>query len=347
MMLFQQWESSWSRDPQSTTRAPMATVWYYCEFCPSHKPLLLCSPHVTKQPMPRNWLNQHEYALLRVVQAYGYVLYKLAKHHWTNTYGVVYHFCELQNIAYLVVTHLNTGVLWSEYFTPECLFNREVYCSSRLKAGIGIGLIWRLFQGRGKWLSVRKRWHEKEGNRYVVELNFINVVLCIGIPHRHRHWSYYYCVRQYEAAIKIPLSSLLLYSFFRRRSCTIDIPFDCSTSILQPSSCPDNCRNGTLQERIIPFCMQIEKVIFIGDSSNFDTSLWWFSETHFAGISYSSKNSPTIIPSSWLIEILLSRLNSSSSIGHIIWLVSLWNIDTTYASMNCRAIGSTRPPGAR
>jgi hypothetical protein len=68
---------------------------------------------------------QTEYALQRVVKSFGLLLYELAEYHLTHTYTVVFRFCQLENIDYLVLSYLNTGDLPFEEFSEEWLFDVE------------------------------------------------------------------------------------------------------------------------------------------------------------------------------------------------------------------------------
>jgi hypothetical protein len=75
---------------------------------------------------------------------------------------VVFRFCDLENIEYLVLRYLNTGTLPCEEFSEEWLFDGEGTFSSILAMVVGDGLIWKLVQDAGKWLSFRKKRGEKE-----------------------------------------------------------------------------------------------------------------------------------------------------------------------------------------
>jgi hypothetical protein len=66
------------------------------------KKVLLNYPYMTGLHIPGHQLNQSEYALQRVVKSFSNLLFQFAECHLTHTYRVVYHFCELQNINYLV-----------------------------------------------------------------------------------------------------------------------------------------------------------------------------------------------------------------------------------------------------
>jgi len=54
------------------------------------------------------------------------LLFALPEHHLTHTYVVVYRFCELENINYLVLRYLNMGALPFEEFSEEWLHDGEV-----------------------------------------------------------------------------------------------------------------------------------------------------------------------------------------------------------------------------
>jgi len=70
-------------------------------------------------------LTQSEYALQRVVESFGKLLFSLSEHNLTQTYRVVFRFAELENIDYLVLRYLNTGLLPFEEFSEELLFDED------------------------------------------------------------------------------------------------------------------------------------------------------------------------------------------------------------------------------
>jgi len=74
-------------------------------------------------------LTQSENALQWVVESFGDLLYHLAEFRLTDTYQVVFRFCELENIDYLVLRYLNTGRLPFEEWAEDWLHDGEVYSS--------------------------------------------------------------------------------------------------------------------------------------------------------------------------------------------------------------------------
>jgi len=76
--------------------------------------------------MPGHKYTQSQYALEQVVETFGNLLYSLAEHRLTHTYLVVFCFCELEGIDYLVLRYLNTGTLPFKEFSEEWLFDGEV-----------------------------------------------------------------------------------------------------------------------------------------------------------------------------------------------------------------------------
>jgi len=76
--------------------------------------------------MPGHRYTPAEYALQGIVESFGKLLSKLAEHHLTNTYAVVFRCCELGNIDYLVLRYLNAGALPFEEFSEEWLHDREI-----------------------------------------------------------------------------------------------------------------------------------------------------------------------------------------------------------------------------
>jgi hypothetical protein len=61
--------------------------------------------------MPGHRYTLAEYTLQRVVKSFGNLLFELAEHHLTHTYAVVFRFCQLESIDYVVLRYLNTGAL--------------------------------------------------------------------------------------------------------------------------------------------------------------------------------------------------------------------------------------------
>jgi hypothetical protein len=76
--------------------------------------------------MPGHQYTPAEYALQRIVESFSNLLSALEEHHLTHTYPVVFHFCQLENIDYLVLRYPNTAALPFEVFSDEWLFDREV-----------------------------------------------------------------------------------------------------------------------------------------------------------------------------------------------------------------------------
>jgi len=76
--------------------------------------------------MPGHQYTPAEYALQKVVESFGNLVFKLAKHRSTDTYAVVFCFCELESIDYLVLGYLNTGALPFEEFSEGWLYDDEV-----------------------------------------------------------------------------------------------------------------------------------------------------------------------------------------------------------------------------
>ena len=93
--------------------------------------------------MPGHQYKQAEYALQKVVESFGNLLFELAEHHLTHTYTVVFCFCQLENIDYLVLRYLSTRTLPYEEFSEEWLFDGETESSSTSETGTGICSIWR------------------------------------------------------------------------------------------------------------------------------------------------------------------------------------------------------------
>jgi hypothetical protein len=67
--------------------------------------------------MPGHQYTPAEYALQRVVKSFGNLLFASAEHQLTHTYAVVFNFCQLENIDYLLLRYLNTGTLPVEEFS--------------------------------------------------------------------------------------------------------------------------------------------------------------------------------------------------------------------------------------
>jgi hypothetical protein len=76
--------------------------------------------------MPGHHYTPAEYALERIVESFGNLLFEFAKHRLTQIYAVVFRFCEEESIEYLVLRNLNTGAIYLEEFSEVCLFDQEV-----------------------------------------------------------------------------------------------------------------------------------------------------------------------------------------------------------------------------
>jgi hypothetical protein len=61
--------------------------------------------------MPGHHYTPAEYALQWVVENFGNMLFELAEHRLTHTYNVVFGFCQIENINYLVLRYHNTSAL--------------------------------------------------------------------------------------------------------------------------------------------------------------------------------------------------------------------------------------------
>jgi hypothetical protein len=71
-------------------------------------------------------LKKSEYAFQTVVELVGNLLIQLEEARLTHTYQVVFRFCQLEKIKYLVLRYLNTGALPFEEWAEEWLFDGEV-----------------------------------------------------------------------------------------------------------------------------------------------------------------------------------------------------------------------------
>jgi hypothetical protein len=75
--------------------------------------------------MPGHQYTPAKYALQKIVESFGNLLFKLAHHQLTHIYTVGYHFCQLENIDYMVLGYLNTGIVPFEEYSEDWLFNSE------------------------------------------------------------------------------------------------------------------------------------------------------------------------------------------------------------------------------
>jgi len=69
--------------------------------------------------MPGHQYTHSEYALHQVVELFGNLLFSLEERRLFHTYNLVFRFCELENIDYLVWRYLRTGLLPLEEFSEE------------------------------------------------------------------------------------------------------------------------------------------------------------------------------------------------------------------------------------
>jgi hypothetical protein len=63
---------------------------------------------------------------LKGVESFSNLLFKLAEHNLTHTYTVVFRFCQLESIDYLVLRYLNSSALPYKEFSEEWLFDGEL-----------------------------------------------------------------------------------------------------------------------------------------------------------------------------------------------------------------------------
>ena len=69
--------------------------------------------------MPGHRYTQSEYALQRVVESFGNLLFNLEEQCLYHISHVVLRYCELENFDYLVLRYLRTGLLPFEEFSEE------------------------------------------------------------------------------------------------------------------------------------------------------------------------------------------------------------------------------------
>jgi len=75
--------------------------------------------------MPGHQYTPAEYTLQKILECFGNLLSELEELHLTHTYSVVFCFCQLEGIDYLVLRYLNTGALPIEEYSKEWLFDGE------------------------------------------------------------------------------------------------------------------------------------------------------------------------------------------------------------------------------
>jgi len=76
--------------------------------------------------MPGHRYTHYEYALQQTVELFGTLLYTLHEHNLHHTYRVVFLFLQLENLDYLVLRYLNTGLLPFEEFSGDQSFDEEI-----------------------------------------------------------------------------------------------------------------------------------------------------------------------------------------------------------------------------
>jgi hypothetical protein len=76
--------------------------------------------------MPGHHYTPAEYALQQKVESFARLLSELEEHHLTHIYRVVFLWCQLEGIDYLVLRYLNTGALPFEEFSEEWLYPGEI-----------------------------------------------------------------------------------------------------------------------------------------------------------------------------------------------------------------------------
>jgi len=73
--------------------------------------------------MPGQSYTPYEEALQKVVELFGNLLFSLQGHNLIHTYQVVLRFAQLENIDYLVLRYLHTGLLAFEEFSEDPLYD--------------------------------------------------------------------------------------------------------------------------------------------------------------------------------------------------------------------------------
>ena len=112
--------------------------------------------------MPGHRYTHAEYALIQIVETFGNLLYTLHEHNLTHTYRVVFRFAQLENIDFLVLRDLNTGLLPFEEFSGGESGYEEIWFTSTEERVCGIGLEREFSLFRNEKLSLRTRREEKE-----------------------------------------------------------------------------------------------------------------------------------------------------------------------------------------
>jgi hypothetical protein len=127
MASFRRSDMEYQHNPQSTIRTPKTIIKYYSEFyLLFYKPFRPSYIYVTRQHMSGKCLTQSKFPLEKTVELFGNLLFQLAEEHWIHTYQVVFRFCQLKGIDYLVLRYLNTGALPFEEWAEEWLHDGDV-----------------------------------------------------------------------------------------------------------------------------------------------------------------------------------------------------------------------------
>jgi len=87
--------------------------------------------------MAENWYEPAEYALQRIVQRFGDLLFTLAECNLSHIYAVGFRYCQLESIDYLVLRYLNTGALPYEEFSEEWLYDEEIWFTFTSQTVVG------------------------------------------------------------------------------------------------------------------------------------------------------------------------------------------------------------------
>jgi len=87
---------------------------------------LLLYTFVTRWHLSGQPLSKYEYALQQSVVLFGELFIQLEEAGLTHIYQDVFRFCEHENIHYLVLRYLNTGIPPFEEWAKEWLHNGEV-----------------------------------------------------------------------------------------------------------------------------------------------------------------------------------------------------------------------------
>jgi len=110
MALFWQWEEKLKPQSPVNNQNPKDDLIILFRFRSTLESFLPSYTHVTGPYMAGHQYTPAEYTLQWILKSFGDLLFQSKEYQLAHMYHVVSCFCELQNVDYVVLRYLNTGI---------------------------------------------------------------------------------------------------------------------------------------------------------------------------------------------------------------------------------------------